>query len=231
MRIWDVHPGYLNDQSLLGEHRELHGIASIISHHKPGYSRHPEIVRWRGHGWALTRRHRALSAEMALRGFTDKTPVRLRANAGAWPLVYVDAPSRQFELLAEKYRHKAAGRIPLPGNAQVLWAQHKYSVLARDPKRYGILGKRVAGMRGASGFDDLALELVELLRTHPEPGRVMNALQHMWGYVSEYAPRPGRDPASMSPRTLLHEIQVRARRHSQTYLLASTALSDLAAWL
>ena len=30
MRIWDVNPGYLNRQSLLGEHRELHGIYIIL---------------------------------------------------------------------------------------------------------------------------------------------------------------------------------------------------------
>jgi len=34
MRIWDIHPGYLNRQSLLGEHRELHGIFSIITNKK-----------------------------------------------------------------------------------------------------------------------------------------------------------------------------------------------------
>jgi len=30
MRLWDINPGYLNRQSLLGEHRELHGIVSIL---------------------------------------------------------------------------------------------------------------------------------------------------------------------------------------------------------
>ena len=29
MRIWDIDPGFLNDKSLLGEHRELHGLMSI----------------------------------------------------------------------------------------------------------------------------------------------------------------------------------------------------------
>jgi len=231
MRIWDIHPGYLNNQSLLGEHRELHGIASIISHNKQGYSRHPETLRWKGYGWALARRHQVLRAEMALRGFIDKTPLRLRANAGVWPEEYIDAPSRQFDLLAEKYRHKAAGRIPLPANSQVLWAQHKYSVLARDPQRYRDIGHRVAGMQRCDGFGELALELTELLRTRPEPGQAMNALQHMWGYVSDYVPDAKRDPASMSPLSLLAEVQRLAMRHRQSYLLASTALSDLAAWL
>ena len=53
MRIWDVNPGYLNRQSLLGEHRELHAIVSIIKNNKKGYSRHPETLRWMGFGWAL----------------------------------------------------------------------------------------------------------------------------------------------------------------------------------
>ena len=35
MRIWDVPAGYLNRQSLLGEHRELHGIYSILTNGKP----------------------------------------------------------------------------------------------------------------------------------------------------------------------------------------------------
>lgn len=231
MRIWDIHPGYLSNQSLLGEHRELHGIVSIISHGRQGYARHPETVRWAGCGWALAQRHRFLRAEMALRGFVDKTPVRLRANSGAWPGVYIDAPSRQFELLAEKYRHKEAGRIPLPINAQALWAQHKYSVLARDPRRYRAMGRRVAGMRRKSGFDQLALELTELLRMRPDPGRAMNALQHMWGYISEYASTSNGEPASMSPRSLLNEIQALLARYPQAYLSSSTALSDLAAWM
>ena len=39
MRVWDLAAGYLNRQSLLGEHRELHGIYSIITENKAGYAR------------------------------------------------------------------------------------------------------------------------------------------------------------------------------------------------
>ncbi|MDD4764978.1 MAG: pyrimidine dimer DNA glycosylase/endonuclease V, partial [Atribacterota bacterium] len=28
MRVWDVHPGYLSDKSLLGEHVEIHALFS-----------------------------------------------------------------------------------------------------------------------------------------------------------------------------------------------------------
>jgi len=63
MRIWDLSPGYLNRDSLLGEHRELHGLYSILVNGKQGYSRHPETLRWAeavgGLGW----RHRELALE------------------------------------------------------------------------------------------------------------------------------------------------------------------------
>lgn len=36
MRIWDISPAYLNRQSLLGEHRELHGLYNILSESKKG---------------------------------------------------------------------------------------------------------------------------------------------------------------------------------------------------
>ena len=67
MRIWDIDAGFLNDQSLLGEHRELHGIHSIITNHKSGYSRHPETLRWVSHLPALEVRHGLLVEEMLLR--------------------------------------------------------------------------------------------------------------------------------------------------------------------
>jgi hypothetical protein len=230
MRIWDVHPGYLNDRSLLGEHRELHGIVTIVSRGKSGYSRHPETLRWKGYGWALAVRHRILRAEMALRGFSEKTPVRLRGNPGAWPQSYIDVPARQFQLLQDKYRGKPHGRIPLPANACTLWAQHKYSVLAREPRAYEEIGRRVARMgRGECG--EMARELSEWLRIRPEAGRLMNALQHMWGYVSHHAPGTVMDPPVMNAAVLLGEIQALALRHRHEYLLASTALSDLAVWV
>jgi len=93
MRIWDINPGYLNRQSLLGEHRELHGIVSIITQKKKGYSKHPETLRWSGYGWALKQRHRLLATEMALRGYVDRSPVLTRSRNGQWPVVYIDAPA------------------------------------------------------------------------------------------------------------------------------------------
>jgi len=46
MRVWDLPAGYLNRQSLLGEHRELHGIHTILTQNKTGCASHPETLRW-----------------------------------------------------------------------------------------------------------------------------------------------------------------------------------------
>lgn len=229
MRIWDIDPGYLNRQSLLGEHRELHGIVSIIVNGTRGYSCHPETRRWAGHGWALQQRHRLLAAEMALRGYTDRSPVTMHPNYGIWPEIYIDEPFRQFQLLREKYAFKAPGRIPLPKNAQQLWSQHKYSVLARDPNLYREIGRNVATMEG--DFPDLAKLLVRLLQTPPSTGGIRNALQHMWGYVAKDFPPDEVDLDAWPLHRLLREIQQKALATAEPYLTASTALSELSAWL
>ncbi len=228
MRIWDLNPGYLNRESLLGEHRELHAIVSIIVNRKRGYARHPETLRWIGHGWALRQRHRQLTAEMALRGYTDRSPVTLRSQPGVWPKVYVDSPFAQIQRLRTKYQSRESGRIPLPENAQQLWSHHKYSVLARSERIYRETGRKVTGMRG--DFSELALFLCELLRSPPSPGALRNALLHMWGYVADRTEDNHR-VESQSNAKLLGEITRRALEQDETYLISSTALGELSAWL
>lgn len=229
MRIWDVDPGHLNRQSLLGEHRELHAVVSILANARRGYANHPETVRWRGRGWALRQRHRLLAAEMALRGYVDRTPVAMRSGRGLWPDTYVDAPYDQLLILAGKYRDKEPGRIPLPRSPQQYWSHHKYSVMARDVAAYRALGREVAGLPARVEFAALADAVTALLRRAPSPGGLRNALQHMWGHVAE---RPaGGDVGSWSPRRLLAETRRLALAKREPYLLASTALGELAAWL
>jgi uncharacterized protein YbgA (DUF1722 family) len=231
MRIWDINPGYLNRQSLLGEHCELHGIVSIIVNRKRGYSNHPETVRWVGYGWALRQRHRLLVAEMSLRGFTDESPVITRAKKDLWPGTYIDEPFRQFQILDAKYRNKEHGRIPLPKNAQQLWSHHKYSVLARDVNLYGKLGRDVSGMKPHHDFSELARVVTELLRKPPSIGGLRNALQHMWGHVSDYPSAPKGEVESWSLRRLLEETQRRSLASEDPYLTLSTALSELKVWI
>jgi len=230
MRIWDISPGYLNRQSLLGEHRELHGIVSIIRNNKKGYSRHPETLRWVGHGWALRQRHRLLVAEMQLRGYADRSPVLLRSRPGVWPTDYIDPPGRQITILKEKYKALEGGRVPLPKNAQQLWAQHKYSVMARDSGAYRRIGRQVTSKSGSKRLDDIGLELTVLLRRPPEPRFLENTLLHMWGYVSKYASMSGAELDALSMEALLSKIQQLSLANNVRYLAESTVLSELGAW-
>ena len=226
MRVWDVHPGYLARQQLLGEHRELHGLANILMHGKRGYSRHPETLRWVGRLPALAMRHRQLACEMRLRGYQDRTPLPVEGEVN-WPDVWIDPPHRQFELLGEKYAADGrSGRIALPKNSQQLWAQHKYSVMASDPKLYSELGGEVSHGRYADDMEELALLLTQTIRIRPTEGRLRNALLHMWGYFSEEGEVPGE-----ANDQLLLQVQQKAKEHEQPYLMASTALSGLAVWI
>ena len=231
MRIWDIHPGYLNRQSLLGEHRELHGIVSIFINNKKGYSKHPETLRWFGHGWALRPRHRLLAAEMSLRGYVDRSPVGLRSNNELWPGAYIDAPQVQFDLLKQKYIGKEKGRIPLPESAQQLWSHHKYSVLARDPSIYKDIGRAAANMRPSQDFSELSEQLTLLLRKRPPDGGILDSLQHMWGYVSSLYTGSKRDIETWPLKKLLKETQKLALLKNEAYLMSSTALSELEAWM
>lgn len=225
MRIWDIDPGFLNAQSLLGEHRELHGIHSIISKGKSGYSRHPETVRWVSHLPALVIRHELLVEEMKFRGFNHYSPLDRIESSIEWPPVFVDHPAAQYRLLHGKYIEKKQGRISLPQNIQELWASHKYSVMARDPATCKKIGQLVAS--GEIFFDNLSERVVLLMRTPPTCGRLANAVSHMWGYVSDYSPV---DPQELTSRELLQEIQEKSQKHTVDYLLRSTALCELMLW-
>ena len=122
--------------SIATEHRELHGIHSILTNGKAGYARHPETMRWSAALSGLAARHRQLVAEMRLRGYSDRTPLRGGAFNAKWPEFFVTDPGEQVVLLRRKYAGKEKGRIPLPKTPQQLWAQHKYSVMARSPRTY-----------------------------------------------------------------------------------------------
>ena len=143
------------------------------------------------------------------------------------PESFADAPGEQYRILQRLYAQQPAEpRIPLPRNAQELWAQHKYSVLARSQRAYREYGPRVSKLRGRDGFDALATEFAHWLRERPGEGDLLNAVQHMWGYLDGPARRQGGDA-----RRMLAIIQQCAATQPQLgYLRSQTALTELAAW-
>lgn len=75
MRIWDLPPRKLCKNHLLGEHRELHAIWNILTKKKKGYSKHPEVLRWKGKLKALYLKHEEIVKEMLRRGWEHKSPL------------------------------------------------------------------------------------------------------------------------------------------------------------
>ena len=103
MRIWDIPPSRLCREHLLGEHRELHAIWSILVHNKKGYSRHPETLRWRGKLAALYLRHGKLVYEMKRRGYVHKSPLDSKlAKGNKIQNAFVDSRKIQIKKLKMK---------------------------------------------------------------------------------------------------------------------------------
>jgi hypothetical protein len=82
MRIWDIPPKRLCRIHLLGEHRELHAIWTILSQDRKGYRNHPETKRWEGKLKALYARHEALVQEMSARGYNHASPLDKKLAKG-----------------------------------------------------------------------------------------------------------------------------------------------------
>ncbi len=225
MRIWDLDPGFLNNQSLLGEHRELHGIYSILTNNKNGYRNHPETKRWEQRLNAMVIRHGLLVEEMKLRKLNHYSPVQQVGSNFDWPGTYIDPPGTQIAILQRKYRYKLQGRIHLTRNIQELWAKHKYSVMARSYNHYRDLGREVAENR--ISIQHLADKLVGILRWSADEKSLKNAIDHMWGYVSQHS---RANPNQMELSDRLEEIRRLSIGHQVTYLIQSTALGELGYW-
>lgn len=231
MRIWDIDPGYLNTELLHSEHRILHETVAILTARKPGTINSLETSRWYGFGWALRQRHRLLVAEMNLRGYADITPVLTRSGKESWPALERDEPIAQLQMLGDLYLEQEPGRVPLPANARQLWAQHKYSVLARSRPTYRRIGKRVAGYRRNDDFADLAFQLTQVMRKPPTEGGIRNALEQMLGHLSGDGDAGVSGMLMQNPAKLLREIQHRAIEQREASLMESTALGELQAWM
>ena len=103
MRIWDISPKKLCRNHLLGEHRELHAIWSVLVNGKKGYAHHPETLRWRGKLKALYGRHDALVREMRDRGYEHRSPLQKRlASGSAVQRVFVATKRAQVNMLKSK---------------------------------------------------------------------------------------------------------------------------------
>lgn len=106
MRIWDLPVECLCRNHLLAEHRELHAIWNVILHDKKGYSKHPEVMRWRGRLVALWERHEEQVREMEARGYQHRSDLDVgaipRAHRGVVQAVFLETASEQVRKLKSK---------------------------------------------------------------------------------------------------------------------------------
>ncbi len=103
MRIWDVPPSELCRVHLLGEHRELHALWTILTQDRRGYRKHPETIRWEGKLGALYLRHEELAAEMGRRGYNHASDLDETLAVGERVQTeFVDSVTRQRDLLRDK---------------------------------------------------------------------------------------------------------------------------------
>ena len=103
MRIWDIPPYKLCRNHLLGEHRELHAVWSILINDKKGYSHHPETLRWKGKLKALFIRHNKITEEMISRGYQHKSPLNSDFAVGkSNQNEFVDSIEDQINILRNK---------------------------------------------------------------------------------------------------------------------------------
>ncbi len=241
MRVWDIHPGYLSRQSLLGQHVETHALYSVISGGKRGYAAHPETLRWKERLGALKRAHDLAVAEMHLRGFNHASPLSacgepetgLNIAGSTEEKNYVDHPVRQVALLKQKYlQREQSGRIPLPKNSYDYWAHHKYSVMARGYNYY----KEVQGLlkeqtKCSPGYSQQLFELILNILEQPVTGPALaNTVDHLWGYFKEDASASEKERYLQRGPHDLHNLvrffYALAEKQRRFYLLHSTIFAD-----
>ena len=103
MRILDIPPEKLCRQHLLGGHRELHALWSIIINNNKGFAHHPETMRWRGKLRALYFRHKTLVEEMIKRGYKHRTPLDPAFATGkAFQDEFLSSYEEQARILKER---------------------------------------------------------------------------------------------------------------------------------
>lgn len=103
MRIWDIPTSQLCRKHLLGEHRELHAIWTVLTTDKKGYRKHPETLRWEGKLLALFNRHEEEVEEMNRRNYAHHSPLdRNLASGDPKQTRMVHTIEEQVAILREK---------------------------------------------------------------------------------------------------------------------------------
>lgn len=235
MRVWDIHPGYLSRQNLLGEHAEIHALYSIITNNKKGYCHHPETKRWMDNIDLLIIRHNLLVKELALREFKHHSPLNFLNYSPIGNLEnyhwLVDLPSKQFTILQEKYhKRNQRGRIPLPNFGTEFWAHHKYSIMARGYQYYKEIQHFLSNrpVFFITDDDELIFKVLDMMKRPISPLALRNVVLHLWGYFKNQATPIEKDNffnLYLSSEKIRF-LYLLSEKYQKSYLLHSTIFAD-----
>ncbi|MFD2230927.1 hypothetical protein [Alkalimarinus sediminis] len=219
-QIWDLDAGFLDDELLTEQMRLLSGLINDQTNRDKRLPAH-----WISHEDALVVRLNQLIAEMRLRDIATPEYQTVYEGTVIWPARLQEPLKDQLQRLAERCEQGKKGRIGIPSNEREIWANYRYSVMARSHNAFISLGQQVTSRQ--ISFDDLLLEVVHATRAEPYQPDVRNALQQMWGYVSANS---YIRPNEVENNELLAEVQLLAKQTHSEYLLKSTSLGELAFW-
>ncbi len=119
MRLWSLHPGYLDAKGLVACWREALLAKAVLSRKTKGYRHHPQLKRFRSHPSPIA-------------------AINLYLNA-----LYKEAVSRNYSFDRRKIgRIQSMRKIPVPSGQALYEMEHlKKKLQKRDQKKYRSLCK------------------------------------------------------------------------------------------
>lgn len=111
MRCWYPIPvSFLDNEGLLGEHREIPTMLKSLSGLIKGWKYHPETLRWKGHTKALKIRHEEIASEMILRGMNHNSPIPenyvIQDDSDNFPIKTLEPIEIMYKKLNEKKKNR-----------------------------------------------------------------------------------------------------------------------------
>ncbi len=224
--IWNISPAYFSDEDLLCEIDRLKYFLENFDNDT--LKNDKDFQFYYKNSWELKYRIKSIAAELTLRGISTVDLQHIVISNSFESISYEIEPFKQFEMLKSRYKNRNLARVLVPKNAQQLWANHKYSIMARDVNLYRAIGKSVASNNDMKNFKNLSKVFIEKLRQKPKAGGITNTLHHMWGYISNIL---SLNINELSSKELFYEILKCVMKSNQNYLIKQTAISELELWI
>ena len=112
MRLWSLHPSYLDAKGLVALWREALLAQAVLGGHTRGYRHHPQLARFREHGVASVATYlRAVHQEAARRGYAFDASRIARAKCDVTLDVTRGQMAHEWEHLSRKLARRDPERL------------------------------------------------------------------------------------------------------------------------